>query len=472
MPLTRRTLLAATAALPFASSAHAATQVSIRIDPARRLRAIPSNYMGLGLEASSVAMGILSADNRPYVQLVRNLGRDGVIRIGGNVSDFALYNANGTPKWEPKDTVITLANIRALRGFLDATGWKLIWGLNLGGDKLDNAVEEARAVAQVMGDKLIAFEAGNEPDLFTRSGHRSGNYDYQAWARDYRRYKAAVRAVLPKAPFAGPDIAFRTEWLESFARDEGGDIAMLTSHHYIMGQDNPATTIAFMLAEEKKFQPALARFQAAAEAAHVPWRMCETQSFSGGGKAGVSDSFASALWALDYLFVLAGYGCSGVNMETGVNHLGWVSKYTPITGTPPGPYAPAPEYYGLLAFAQAAHLGAQGQREQIAATAATGGINLTAYATRQDRDTVVTVINKDMSRDASVDISGIAARQASVMRLAGPSLAATSGASLGGVAIAADGTWSSPKSDPVRITGGKVLLDVSAGSAALIRLHT
>ena len=147
--------------------------------------------------------------------------------------------------------------------------------------------------------------------------------------------------------------------------------------------------------------------------------------------------------------MLAGYGCSGVNMETGVNHFGWVSKYTPITGTPPGPYTPAPEYYGLLAFAQAA------KGEQIAATASAGGINLTAYATRQDHDTVVTVINKDMNRDASMNISGIAVKQASVTRLTGSGLAATSGTSLGGTTIAADGTWPSPKADTVRITGGK-----------------
>lgn len=464
MTLSRRTLLAASAALPFASAAHAATPVSIRIDPAKRLRAIPSNYMGLGFETSSVAMGILSAGNRPYVHLVRNLGKDGVIRIGGNVSDFAFYDANGASKWEPKDTVITLANIKQLRSFLDAVGWKLIWGLNLGGDKLDNAVEEAKAVASVMGDKLLAFETGNEPDLFTRSGHRTGNYDYQAWARDHRRYKAAIRAVLPGSKFAGPDIAFRTEWLESFAKDEGGDIAMLTAHHYIMGQDNPAATIGFMLAEEKKFQPALAKFQAAAQAARVPWRMCETQSFSGGGKAGVSDTFASALWALDYLFVLAGYGCAGVNMETGVNHLGWVSKYTPITGTPPGPYAPAPEYYGLLAFAQA------GKGDQIETTIQTGGINLTAYATRQGRNMVVTIINKDAAQNATVEITGLAVRQASAVRLTGPALAATSGAALGGGSIAADGTWPSPKSETVRIAGGKALVDVPAASAALISL--
>jgi hypothetical protein len=464
MRLSRRTLLASAAALPFAAPARAAATVSIRIDPAKRLGAIPSNYMGLGYEASSVAMGILSADNRPYVQLVRNLGKDGVIRIGGNVSDFAFYDANGTSKWEPKDTVITLTNIKQLRSFLDATGWKLIWGLNLGGDKLDNAVEEARAVASVMGDKLIALEIGNEPDLFTRAGHRSGNYDYQAWARDYRRYKSAVRAVLPRMPFAGPDIAFRTEWLESFARDEGGDIALLTAHHYIMGQDNPATTIAFMLAEEKKFQPALAKFQAAAQAAHVPWRMCETQSFSGGGRAGVSDTFASALWALDYLFVLAGYGCSGVNMETGVNHLGRISKYTPITDDLAGHYGPAPEYYGLLAFAHAA------KGEQVGVTTAPQGINLTAYATRQDGKTVLTVINKDLTRDASVEITGPASRQASVMRLTGPALAATSGATLGGASVAADGTWAGGKPEPLRISGGKALADVPVGSAALVSL--
>jgi hypothetical protein len=84
----------------------------------------------------------------------------------------------------------------------------------------------------------------------------------------------------------------------------------------------------------------------------VPYRLCETASFSGGGKPGVSDTFAAALWALDYLFVLASHGCGGVNMETGVNHLGRISYYTPISDDLAGHYSAAPEYYGLLAFAQ------------------------------------------------------------------------------------------------------------------------
>jgi Glycosyl hydrolase family 79 C-terminal beta domain len=466
MTITRRHVLAASAAVPFASAvARAADRISIRLDPRRRLRAIPAGYMGLGYEASSVAIpGLLSADNHTYVQLVRNLGQQGVIRVGGNVSDFSVYDAKGTPKSLPKDTVLNAENLRQLRGFLDATGWKLIWGLNLGTGTLDNAVEEARAITEAAGDRLLALEIGNEPDLFSRAGHRTGTWDYVHWHAEYRRFAAAIRAVLPHARFAGPDIAGgAVDWMDSFARDEGGDIALLTAHHYITGQANPAATLEFMLQEEKKYQPVLAKFQAASESVHVPWRMCETASFSGGGKAGVSDTFASALWALDYLFVLASYGCSGVNMETGVNHLGVISKYTPISDDLAGHHGAAPEYYGLLAFALAA------KGEQIAVSCDAGGINLTAYATRERSGALIlTVINKDLARDAAVEVTGIPSTHARVMRLSAPSLTATSGVTLGGAAVDGDGKWSGGKRDPVVTAGGRARVDVPAGSAALI----
>ena len=468
MGISRRTVLAATAAMPFVPGlARAASAVSIRLDPQRRLRAVPAGFMGLGYEISSVAVpGLLSADNRAYVQLVRNLGRQGVIRVGGNTSDFSSYQADGASQSLPKGTVVTAENFRQLRGFLDAIGWKLIWGLNLGGDRLDNAVEEAKAIANAMGDRLLALEIGNEPDLFPNAGHRTPPYGYAAWHDEYRRYKAAIRAVLPHVPFAGPDIAGgAVDWMDSFAHDEGSDIALLTAHHYIGGQANPASTLELMLLEEKKYQPVLAKFQTIAEAAHLPYRLCETASYSGGGKAGASDSFAASLWALDYLFVLASYGCSGVNMETGVNHLGWISHYTPISDDLAGHYGAAPEYYGLLAFAQAA------RGQQIAVTCDTGGINLTAYAMRQNAGAMtLTVINKGLSQDATVEVAGVAARRARVMRLTAASPSALGGVTLGGAAVGGDGIWNGGQTDPVRIRDGKALLDVPAGSAALITL--
>src|SRR5215469_9420576 len=173
MNMSRRKIVAGAAALPFAAgTARAASPVSVRLDPGKSLGPIPDDFMGLGFEISSVAVpGLLSAKNHTYVRLVRNLGEKGVIRIGGNTSDFSRYDANGTAVSAPKATVVTEANLRELKTLVDALGWKLIWGLNLGDDKLDNAVEEARAVAGIMGDRLLALEIGNERDLFPRSGH-------------------------------------------------------------------------------------------------------------------------------------------------------------------------------------------------------------------------------------------------------------------------------------------------------------
>jgi len=470
MTVTRRCFLTS-AAIPFiGTAARAAASVTISVDSSRGGGMIPPDYMGLGYEISSVAIpGLLSARNTPYVQLVKNLVRrepmsnHGVIRIGGNTSDFATYDAKGMPVSSPKASVVTEANLTELRSFLDALDWGLIWGLNLGSDKLDNAVEEARSVARIMKGRLTAFEVGNEPDLFGRAGHRPADYNYDAWLKDYRRYKAAVRAAVPGAPFAGPDLAGAADWMTRFARDEGGDVALLTAHHYVTGKDKPDATGATLLAQDKKFTGSLATFREAARAAGKPWRMVETNSFYGGGKDGVSNTYAAALWALDYLFVLAGYGCTGVNMETGVNHLGKISYYTPIGDDLKGTYAAAPEYYGLLAFAQI------GQGDLLPVQCQTGGMNLTAYAVRKGRELCVAVINRDAQEtDAAIRISGHT--RGRVLRLSGPAPDARDGVMLGGAAVAADGSWTGAKYEPVRVANGSASLHVPAGSAALVFL--
>jgi hypothetical protein len=460
----RRSILLSGAAFTLQGPALAAGSITISADTGRSLSVIPPDYMGLGYEISSVAVpGLLAAKNAPYVQLVKNLGRHGVIRIGGNTSDYASYSANGTAISSPKGSVVTEANLVELRGFLDAVGWNLIWGLNAGSDRLDNAVKEARAVARIFKGRLIAFEVGNEPDLFGRAGHRPADYNYDAWRSDYRRYKAAVRAAVPGAPFAGPDLAGAADWMTRFARDES-DIALLTAHHYVTGQALPNATQDTLLAEDKRYVGSLATFREAARAAGKPWRMSETASFYGGGKEGVSDTFAAALWALDYLFVLMNYGCAGVNMETGVNHLGKISFYTPIGDDLNGHYRAAPEYYGLLAFAQVA----DGARVPVQVTA--NGINLTAYAVKSARGLALAVINKDAAQDADAAIRVSDYARGRAMRLTGPALNAKEGVLLGGVPVAANGSWSGAKYEPVRVANGSAALHVPAGSAALVFL--
>lgn len=463
MRITRRTILAASAALPFAGAARAATPVSIRIDASRVLRTIPADFLGLGFESLSVA-GLLWPNNPAYVRLVRNLGPAGVIRIGGNVSDYTAYDPHGRAATGHKATVLNDESIWQFRAFLDATGWRVIWGINLGTGSLENRVASARTVAEMMGDKLIAFQIGNEPDLFVLQGHRKPPYGYNEWLPEYRRTKQAIRAALPHVAFAGPDVSDGGRpWLDSFARDEGRDIAMLTAHHYIAGQDNPASTVELLLREETRFQQVLSRFDTAAKVAGVPYRLSETATLYGGGKAGVSDSFGAALWALDYLFVLASHGAAGANFQTGVNHLGRVSYYSPITDDGAGRYGAAPEYYGLLAFAQI------GAGAQLGVNLARGGVNLTAYAVRRgDGRVVLAVINKDMTRDATVTVSGAPRGGAQVMRLTAPSASALKDVTLGGAAVDGEGQWNGARHEPLRNANGRAVLNVPAASAALV----
>src|SRR5262245_11056040 len=121
--------------------------VTIRLHPDRKLRRIAPDFIGLGYEISSVAVpGLLSGDNKNYVQLVRNFGH-GIIRVGGDTSDYSTFDPSGIARSVPKGTVINNGNLRQLGTFLEATGWNLIWGVNLGQGSLQNAVNEATAVA-------------------------------------------------------------------------------------------------------------------------------------------------------------------------------------------------------------------------------------------------------------------------------------------------------------------------------------
>ena len=180
--------------------------VRVVVDVERKLGMIPRDFIGLGYEISSVPIpDLLSAKNRTYVQLVRTLSPAGVIRIGGNTSDYSSFVAEREAVSKPKGTMVNSASLRQLATFLNATNWRLIWGLNLGSADMQQEIAEAEAVMSAVGDKLFAFEIGNEPDLFGRgTAHRPKNYDYEAFIKEFQQHKAAIRAKLPTAPFAGP----------------------------------------------------------------------------------------------------------------------------------------------------------------------------------------------------------------------------------------------------------------------------
>ena len=474
--LYRAAAVAGSAAVGGARTSRSASAEAVRaklvLDPTRAVAVIPPDFMGLGYEISSVARpGLLSRENATYVRLVRSLGAQGIVRIGGNTSDYSRYAATAPAVSSPETgppSVVNDAVLRDLGTFLEATGWKLIWGLNLGRGTKQEAIDEARAVLAATRPKLLAFEVGNEPDLFAhREIHRKQGYVYADFLLEYREFRDALWKELPGIPLAGPDAAVATAWVSDFARDEGKDIKLLTHHYYREGQ-NPTSSIEKLLCPDPKLAPMLARLAAASKASGLPYRICETNSFSGGGKLGVSDAFAASLWVLSFLYTLASAGCAGVNLETGVNQLGFISSYSPIGDDEHGHYRAAPEYYGMLAFAQG------GRGRMVACQLDAGGRNLEAYATRpSDHHMAVTLIYKESGPDAVVNVEGAGEfEKGSVLRLAGPSLDSQTGVRLGGTEVTPSGEWRGGQVDEVRVAGGKMTVRIPAASAAVMMLRS
>lgn len=457
--LTRRALIGNTvkisAGLAFAPShfsfADTAPLLALRLGSAAPVH-IPADFIGLGYEMSSVApLGLLSATNHRYVELISGLGPKGVLRVGGIVADYTRYEPNGTIKAEPKDTVITRASLEQFAEFLRKIGWTAIWSVNSAQGSLEDAVKEARAVAEVLGPQLLALEIGNEVEDYKRGQKpfRKPPYDYETYRKEYSEWHDAIHKAVPGVHFAGPDTASSVEWVEQMAKDASGDVQLLTTHYYRSGQRRG--TVEALLHPDPRLEDVLTRLRTASQQSGIPWRMCESNSFSGGGLPGVSDTFIGALWTLDYMLLLAKYGCSGVNIETGVNQLGFVSSYSPIQDDGKGMNSAGVPYYGMLAFAAAR----KGCPEIFPVDIDTQGVNLTAYVLGEGgKARAVVAVNKDTSRDAHLSIAELGMGNAMALRLVSPSPDSKTGVTLGGAAVDEEGRWMAKSKE--HIHGGSV----------------
>ena len=181
--------------------------------------------------------------------------------------------------------------------------------------------------------------------------------------------------------------------------------------------------------------------------------MCETNSFSGGGLPGVSDTFIGALWTLDYMLLLAQYGCSGVNIETGVNQLGFVSSYSPIQDDGKGTNTAGVPYYGMLAFAAAR----KGCPEILPIDMDTQGVNITAYVLGEGgKARAAVVVNRDTAQDAHLSIAELGMGNVMALRLLSPSPDSKNGVTFGGASVDAEGKWMAKSREPIH--GGSVTI--------------
>ena len=439
--------------------------VNLRVDPSTVLSRISEDFIGFGYESSAVAQSnFFCASNFVMTRLYRNLSPHGLIRVGGNVSDHTRYVRNGVavPKTEREVTLLNEGSLRNLGDFARGAGWKVMWGLNLGSGSKAEAVEEAQAVDAALGDRLQSFEIGNEVDALRRFDRKYDAY-YSAFADD----KAAIRAALPGAKFSGPDVIGNWMWITNFVIAESSDMQLLTQHYYRGGAGNPASTLEKLLQRDENWERRLGKLRQLCQSYKIAYRINEVNSYSGGGKAGVSDTFGSALWVLDFMFKVASFGGEGVNIETDVNQLGFISHYSPIVHDPSGLCHVRPEYYGMLAFAMAGH----GQLVDV--TTGKTAINLSTYATKDDSGQVwIIAVNKDFSRSADLRI-GLpkGCRGADIFRLTAPAMQSKDHVSFAGAEVSEDGTWSPGPPEQKSAKAGTLPLSLPAASAVVIKLR-
>lgn len=453
------------------------TTLHLTIDPHHIGHTIGPDFTGLSYESAQLGDPTFFAPtNTELIGLVRRLGKSGVLRIGGNTSEYCYWTPNpsasdlatpaapvnpSTGKHPDRVRRITPEAVRNLSAFIDATGWKLIYGLNMGTGTAEDAADEAAYVMKLIGPRLVSFQLCNEPDLFSRNGIRKPGYNFADFAKEWQHFYTVIRARVPNAPFSGPDTAFNNQWLVPFARKFKDEIVFLSQHYYAEGPPtNPSMTIERLLHPNHRLMAEFAGMARTHQDTGLPFRLTETNSCYQGGKKGVSNTFASALWGAELMYQLASQGGIGINFHGG--GYGW---YTPIAGTQINGFEARPIYYGMLMFA----LAGAGQLVKGQLSKLQPEDTVAAYSLKTDSGLKTILFNKNPNAGLHIAIDpGQRAQRATLLLLSAPGLASTSSVTLGGSSVSAHGDWAASSRLTLNHRRGVFTAHLPAASAALV----
>ena len=445
--------------------------IHISIYPKDTANPIASDFAGLSFEKNCLNKHWFSPKRETLIQLFRTCGIKS-LRVGANAVDEDTFSTDSS------STLFTRSELDNLFLFAKSAGCKIVMGINLKDTNYSLAATEASYVIQNHPDELFGFEVGNEPDLYDSNTYRNPPYTLKDFEREYKVYYDSIRGRESKAVFTGPASSSHiTEFTEPFLRDMDIkiSISMLTQHYYVAKADTDTTTnhkqIVTMLSAEKlsKVSADAVSLVNCAKSSKIPFRMSETNSLYHGGQWGVSNTFASALWALDYMYKLAEDSCAGVNIHGGLDGPYTVfSKYD-------NNYRANPIAYGILAF----QVGSKGKF--IASTVINDKINLDSYSVRDSlKNTYTTIINKDTLKDAIImlevrDSSYHRAdsnyMSAEYLQLSSASLRDTTTVTLGGQVVTSSGTIGPYTWLSSTITSHMAQIPVPKGSAVVIRFN-
>ncbi|MGI9183927.1 MAG: hypothetical protein ACR2GZ_03025 [Solirubrobacteraceae bacterium] len=406
-----------------------------------------------------------------------------VLRIGGDSADHTLWTnrVRRLPAWALR---LTPAWTNVATRLVRRLGLRLILDLNLVTNTPATAARWARAAARRLPrGSITGFEVGNEPDIYSHTfwaamtaGEMIGGQRLPlavtpaAYVADFRAYASALARVSPGVRLIGPALASpRTHWrwISALLAARPASLGAISVHRYpyTACAHHPHSpvfpTVARLLspAASTAMAASLGPALAAAHRAGLPLRLTELNSVTCGGRHGVSNTFATALWAPDALFALLRRGVNGVNLHLRANAIN-----APFVLGQRGLSA-RPLLYGLLTFART--LG-PGSRLVSLAGLAPRPSHLSVWAVRTGGRLHVLLIDKG-ARRIRVTLKLPTTGPATVQRLLAPSPRAQSGVTLGGRWLDRRGRWHGRAGrELVSRLGRGYVLTVPRYSAALV----
>jgi hypothetical protein len=447
---------------------------SMQINPAGTTQVIPSNFLSIAqdLSETTTIVGTSSSNmNTIYEQLLKNILQYGngplLIRLLADGNYLSSTNAN---------------DLSALSQLNTDLGAQYIVGVDFVDDDLSTATEEASLLAAGLpGAALQGFETGNEPDGYEAN--------YSAYLTEYQQFAPAIIAASGGVRMAAPVWAGYASFmpnLNSFISTEASTLAIVDLHYYPGSDCNGGTEPADFLLTDAAVNSdswptspvGIQQYLPTAQGAGIPVRIGELNSISCGGQAGVSNSFSSALWAMDIAFSYANEGAGGINFfapgSTNTTH-----PYTPfdftytVNSNGTQNYSVRdinPLYYGMMMFAQTVRNGAHLLPVPLTTTA-----NIKAWTTIDANRTIrLLLLNKDQAASGPVSIALNGYGQATVTRLLAPSYSSITGVTLGGQTFdgSGDGTpQGTAYTETIQPNAGTYTVALPSVSAALVTIQ-
>jgi hypothetical protein len=360
----------------------------------------------------------------------------------------------------------------------------LVLDLNLA---IDSPAAEAgwarTAEAHLPAGSIAGFEIGNEPDLYPNQYLLGPILPTDAetyvpppslspggYVHDFLAYARAVARAAPGVPLIGPALARPRRdvgWISALIQRARTRLDAISAHLYRLSACAPPgsaryPTVTRVLSENSSAGLARDVREAVrlADRAGLSLAVTELNSVTCGGLSGVSDSFATALWAPDALFELlrAGVAAADIHIRFGTPNAPFIVRGDRLVARP--------LLYGMALFARS--LGPDGRLVQTELRAPTS-LHLKVWAVRIAEDSLHVLIIDKGERGAVVDLHVPAGKRATVQRLLAPSASSRSGVTLDGQRLDARALWSGRRTTQTILPhAGAYKLFVPRMSAALV----